>query len=121
VATDNLEFGKAGEDAAAEFLAAKGYEILERNWRQGSNELDLVAVDGKELVIVEVKARASLNHGEPWLAVNRQKQKFLVRAANTYVISKNIDMDVRFDIVSVLTTREGNRIEHIVNAFYPTL
>jgi putative endonuclease len=118
---EHIELGKKGEDIAAAYLEKKGYRILEKNWRQWRNELDLVAVDGKYLVIVEVKTRQSNVFGEPETAVTREKQKTLIRAANAYIRYKNMDMEVRFDIISVILAKDSEQIHHMEDAFYPTL
>ncbi len=120
---DHLDFGKKGEEIAADLLQKKGYRILDTNWRSGKNEIDIVAKDatGKYIVVVEVKSRHSLYGGEPETAVTRDKQKALIRAANAYVRIKNIQEEIRFDIISILITKEGEKINHIEDAFYPTL
>ncbi len=73
------------------------------------------------LVIVEVKTRQSVFFGEPEEAVTKKKQKFLVRAAETYIMQRNIDLETRFDIVSVVISNGQVMINHIEEAFYPTL
>lgn len=116
---EHIDFGKQGEEIAVKYLTDKGYEILERNWRNRHKEVDIIAKDGKELVFVEVKTRKSNNYGEPSLAVNKQKQRLLVSAANAYIFGKNLDMDTRFDIISILMKDEDPIIEHIEDAFLP--
>ena len=96
------ELGKKGEDIAAQYLSEKGYEILERNWRNRHKEIDIIAKDGNELVIVEVKARRSDEHGEPDLAVTRPKQTRLIYAANAYIFQNKLDINTRFDIISIV-------------------
>ena len=118
---EHNELGKKGEDIAAAYLEKKGYRILEKNWRQWRNEIDLIAVDGKYLVIVEVKTRQSNFFGEPETAVTRDKQKTLIRAANAYIRYKNTDLEVRFDIISIILSKESEQIHHMEDAFYPTL
>jgi len=118
---EHNETGKKGENMALEFLQKKGYRILEQNWQLGRNEIDIVARDGDTIVIVEVKTRSSNWAGEPEAFVDRKKQRLLVRAANAYVLRKNIQEEVRFDIIAILTGEENARINHIPDAFYPTL
>lgn len=118
---DHNEFGRAGEVIAAEFLTKKGYKILDTNWRSGKNEIDIVALDHDLLVVVEVKSRHSTFAGEPETAVTRDKQKALIRAANTYLNRNGLTNEVRFDIVSILVMKEQETIRHIQDAFYPTL
>jgi putative endonuclease len=118
---EHNDLGRKGEEIAAAFLTEKGYQILEKNWRQWRNEIDIIAVDGKHLVIVEVKTRQSAFFGEPETAVTREKQKALIRAANAYIRYKNLDHEVRFDIISVIIAKEKEKIHHIEDAFYPVL
>jgi putative endonuclease len=118
---EHNDLGKKGEEIAAGFLAKKGYHILEKNWRQWRNEIDVIAMDGKYLVIIEVKTRQSNYFGEPETAVTRDKQRALIRAANAYVRYKNINCEVRFDILSILISKTSEHIHHIEDAFYPTL
>jgi putative endonuclease len=118
---EHNEIGKKGEEIAAQYLEKKGYRILEKNWRQWRNEIDVIAMDGKYLVIVEVKTRQSNYFGEPETAVTRDKQKALIRAANAYVRYKNLNCEVRFDIISIIISKTAEHIHHIEDAFYPTL
>jgi putative endonuclease len=115
------ELGQKGEQAAAEYLVAEGYEILDRNWRFGKDEIDIIAEKGNFIVIVEVKTRSTAYFGEPEEAVDKQKRRFLIRAANHYVNQKAIDIEVRFDIVAVIFEQGRQTIRHIEDAFYPTL
>ena len=113
------ELGKQGEELAAQYLMEKGYEILERNWRNVHKEVDIIAKNGKYLVIVEVKTRLTDEYGNPDIAVNRTKQWRLISAANSYISRNNLDVETRFDIVSIIV-KDGNPvIEHIEDAFLP--
>ena len=116
--SDNLELGRKGEELAANHLSGKGYKILERNWRRGRNEIDIIARDGNFVVIVEVKTRESNAFGEPEMSVTREKQKALIRAANSYILYKDIHDEVRFDIVSIIIGKGKEVINHIEDAFY---
>lgn len=116
---NNVSFGKLGEELAAQFLIDKGYTILDRNWRNKHKEVDIVALDGKMLVVVEVKTRKSDEFGLPELAVNSRKQSLLISAANAYLFSHSYDYEVRFDIISIYF-KDGNPvIDHIEDAFLP--
>ena len=117
----NKELGQIGEDLAADFLVNKGYEILDRNWHFHHLELDIVAKDGDMLVVVEVKTRATDEFGEPDLAVTPSKQKSIIKSADAYIIQHDLDVETRFDIVSIIISGKEKRIEHIEDAFYPTL
>lgn len=111
--------GLAGEDLAATLLAQKGYRILERNWRCGHLEVDIIAETDKHLVIVEVKTRKSVVFGMPEVFVDLQKQRHLIRAAMYYAKFKNVRKEIRFDIISVVNSPECQEINHIENAFKP--
>lgn len=118
---DPHELGKLGEDLAVEYLIKKGYQILERNWRSGHKEIDIIALIDETLAIVEVKTRKTDDYGEPDIAVGAYKQRMLIWAADAYVRYKNLNVDVRFDIISIVFTDEEPQIEHIEDAFYPSL
>ena len=111
--------GEEGESKAVEHLRTKGYEILETNWKFGQEEIDIIALDKKTLVIAEVKTRTTNYFGEPETFVNRQKQRHLIKAAGAYIEKNNLDAEVRFDIVSVLKNTDSFKVHHIENAFYP--
>lgn len=113
--------GTEGEQLACRFLEENGFEVLERNWRHGHHELDLIARKGAELVIVEVKTRTTAKHGEPAEAVKRGKRGLMIKAANAYVQASGSKLGLRFDIVSVILHPGGKPfIHHIPDAFYPT-
>ncbi len=118
---EHNELGEKGEELARNFLRKKGYKIIETNWRFGKDEIDIIAIDNDYLVIVEVKTRSSNYFVEPEFAVNKKKQSFLIRAAHAYIIKKDIDLEARFDIVSIIITSQKTHINHIDFAFYPTL
>lgn len=117
---NNQELGKTGEDLAVNYLENKGYRILDRNWRSGHKEIDIVAMDGEILVAVEVKTRKSATYGEPETAVTVGKQQMLIRAVDAYIRYKNLDVDVRFDIISIILNEEEQQIEHIEDAWMAT-
>ena len=118
---NHIELGKSGEQAAVDFLEAKGYRILERNWRWGRQEIDIIARDEHMIVIVEVKTRISNRYSEPEESVTVKKQRILIRAANAFVNFRRLQGEVRFDIISILNHPKGATINHIVDAFSATL
>ena len=113
--------GKAGEDAAAAHLERNGYEIRDRNWRKNHLELDIVATKDNELIIVEVKTRSNTEYVEPQDAVNWQKVRRIVIAADAYIKHFCIDMPVRFDIITAVGDIGAFKTEHIKEAFYPPM
>ncbi len=117
----HYDLGKKGEDIAARYLAGKGYQIIERNWRFGKDEIDIIAEYDNFLVIIEVKTRSTSYYGNPEEAVDEQKQRFIIRTANEYVMQKEINLEVRFDILSIVIESNKQTINHIEEAFYPTI
>ncbi len=113
--------GKGGEEAAQTYLIAKGYTILETNYRVGHREIDLIAQHENRLVFVEVKTRAQNCLVLPQDAVHRLKQWHLLRAAHAYILRSHSRLEARFDIICVKKTplRTFEVTEHIVNAFRP--
>ena len=110
------EFGIQGEDKAVNYLIREGYTILDRNWKSGHKELDIVAEKDGTLVVVEVKTRTSSKYGNPEDAVTPKKIRNTVLAADAYIRFNRIDLPVRFDIISVLSS-SGDVINHIEDAF----
>ena len=115
------ELGKEGEDNAAAYLEGQGYVIRHRNWRRGHLELDIVAAKDNELVIIEVKTRSNTEFTRPEDAVDMQKIKRMVRAADAYIKFYQIDAPVRFDIITAVGEAGNLKLEQIKEAFYPPL
>lgn len=115
------ELGKKGEEIAKTHLESKGFKILATNWRAGSYELDIIAENNEMIVVAEVKTRSSIVFGEPEVSVNKNKQKNMIRAANCFVTYRDIEKEVRFDIITIVFNGENHMINHIEDAFYPTL
>ena len=113
------EIGKKGEEMAVKLLMNKGYKIIERNWYYHRNELDIIAEYDDKIIFVEVKTRTEGEYVEPDFAVSKRKQSAIIKAADGYLIQKDIDKEARFDIVSVIIYPGGTAIEHIEDAFYP--
>lgn len=116
---EHNDLGTQGEDLAVTFLQDKGYEILERNYHFQKAEIDIIAKQNSELIIVEVKTRSSLAFGLPQDFIKTSKIKLLVKAANNYIEVQNLQLNVRFDIIAIHKNKENVfDIEHIENAFY---
>lgn len=113
------DFGARGEELALEYLRKKGYEVMDRNWRSGHKEIDLVVRKDNTIVFVEVKARANVFYGRPEDAVTPRKMHLLVLAADTYLRCYKIDLNVRFDVVTVTGNVEKPYIRHFERAFRP--
>ena len=112
------EFGKKGEQLAVDFLLGKGYQILARNYRYLKAEIDIIAKFGNKVVIVEVKARNANHLLDPKQAISKKKIKLLVIAADHYMLENQLNLEVRFDIIGVLKSTKGYKIEHLEDAFY---
>ncbi len=111
--------GNKGEDAATEFIARKGYKIKARNWRFGKLEIDIIAEHNDLIIFIEVKSRSGTYFEQPFQAVTKKKQKFIIKAANEYIEKFEIDFEARFDIISIVEQNSKFKIEHIEDAFYP--
>ena len=113
MATHN-ELGKWGEDLAADYLQRKGYTIIERDWKSGKRDLDIIAQDGNVIVFVEVKTRRNRLFGEPEESVDYHKLQNLQQAISHYVKFKHIRQEIRFDIISIVgTVGTDPDIQHI--------
>lgn len=113
------QLGQAGENAAAEYYLAQGFEVLARGYRHGRAEVDLVLRRGDELLVfAEVKTRSSGQFGTPETFVSERKKE-LFRVAATH-LQEELDWrgDIRFDILALTLLSQGFRIEHFEDAFY---
>ena len=119
--SEHHQTGKAGEQIACTFLEQKGFQILETNWHTSHLEVDIIARNDELLIIAEVKSRKSRYFGEPQESVTRSKQRLLIKAANEYLDKNQLDLEVRFDIITVLFNDSLHQVNHIEDAFYPTL
>ncbi|MEW5676666.1 YraN family protein [Flavobacterium enshiense] len=115
---EHNDLGKLGEDMAADFLTKEGYQILDRNWSFQKAEIDIIAKKNGILAIVEVKTRSNLDFGNPQDFVNPKKIKLLVKAVDEYVNRKNLNFNIRFDIIAVKKDATNFEIEHLQDAFY---
>ena len=115
---EHNELGKQGEALAIEFLQQKGYEILETNWTFQKAEIDIIAQKDSVLAIVEVKTRSSIDFGLPQDFVKPKKIQLLVKAVNEYVLAKDLEVEVRFDILAIHKDGTEYNLEHIEEAFY---
>ncbi len=109
---DHNDLGKFGEERAVEFLLENNYKILETNWVFQKAEIDIIAQIGDILAVIEVKTRSSIDFGL------QKKIQLLVKAVNEYVISNDLDVTVRFDIIGVQKTPNSFILEHLEDAFY---
>ena len=108
--------GRKAEEMACRYLKKQGYRLLERNYRAGHHEIDLVMRLGDVIVFVEVRARSSAAYGTPGETIGAAKRRFLVMAAERYLMENRLTgAPARFDVTEVYLAE--NRIRHIENAF----
>jgi len=115
---EHNELGKEGEKQAVAFLLKNGYTIRDTNWRYLKAEVDIIAEKDGVLAVVEVKTRSSIDFGNPQDFVNPKKIKLLVMAIDYYVNSKDLDIEVRFDIIAIVKEHGKFTLEHLEDAFY---
>lgn len=115
---EHNELGKLGEELAVDFLQKNGYTILETNWTFQKAEIDIIAQIDDTLAIIEVKTRSSLEFGLPQDFVNSKKIKLLTKAVDNYVVEKDLDINVRFDIIAIHKEDKSFVIEHLTDSFY---
>jgi putative endonuclease len=118
LAQHNL-LGKQGESAACDYLIKQGYLILERGWRSGHLELDIIATINDLLVVVEVKTRSKQFYADPDDTVSNKKLRQIYEATDRYMEKKSITWEVRYDLITVIQEEDRFIIEHIEDAFYP--
>jgi putative endonuclease len=110
--------GKEGERIAERYLIKKGYKLVERNYRCPSGELDLIVLDRRVIVFVEVKTRTGDAFGTPFEAVEFRKQQKMTQAAQYFLAQKGLHQrDARFDVVGISWPGREPSVEHIENAF----
>ncbi|MFK5878215.1 MAG: YraN family protein [Flavobacteriaceae bacterium] len=111
------ELGNLGEELAIDFLVKKGYKIKAKNWRYLKAEVDIIVQKENIIIAVEVKTRSTEYFGDPQDFITKKKIKLLVMAMNEYVLSKDLDVEVRFDIIAIIKNKQGTKIEHLEDAF----
>ena len=114
------DLGKWGEQIACDTLVAAGCAIVDRNWRIGHYEIDIVAMRGDRLIFVEVKTRSG-HDIDPLDAVDRNKINHMVRSANKYLEINRFPHDIQFDLIAVTGDPDDYKVDHIPDAFYPPL
>jgi putative endonuclease len=118
---ESHNLGQKGEDLAAEHLKKAGFRLLYRNWKWGKHEIDIIAEKNETIIFVEVKTRNDDFQMHPVTAVTNAKQRSVIFAADGYIRKFDINKESRFDIITVIKTGESYQVDHIEDAFYPTL
>ena len=114
---EHNELGKLGEELAIKHLLKNGYKIIKQNYRYLKAEVDIIAEKENTIIAVEVKTRTSDYYENPQDAVNPKKIKLLVSAMNNFIEEKDLDVEVRFDIIAITKQQNDFAIEHIEDAF----
>lgn len=114
---DHNDLGKAGEQFAIEYLQKNGYSILEKNYRFLKAEVDVIAKKENTLIAVEVKTRSTDYFGDPQDFINQKKITLLVSAMDNYIVERNLDVEVRFDIIAIIKQKDAFQIKHLKDAF----
>lgn len=115
----HITLGKQGEAAARNYLVQQGYEILETNWSYNKGEIDIIALTPEYVVMVEVKTRSTYDFGDPEESIGTKKLRKLFDTADRYMELKEIDREVRYDVITVVFHGNTWTIEHIPDAYYP--
>lgn len=111
------DLGKEGEKLALDYLLAQGYQILEKNYTYLKAEVDVIALKENTLIAVEVKTRSSDYFGDPQDFIHPKKIKRLLLAIDQYVLEKDLDVTVRFDVIAIVKQKKAFQIEHLKDAF----
>lgn len=114
----HIEFGKIGEEMAINFLIKNQYSIIQKNWRSGNLEIDIIAKHENLLIFIEVKTRKNKYFGNPEINVSLTKQKKLIKAANIFIETFQHNGEIRFDIISIILNKNEEEIFHIKDAFF---
>lgn len=114
------EIGDLGENLAENFLKAKKYEILAKNWRSSHQEIDLIAQKNNTTIFIEVKTRKNHFFGFPEFAVDEKKQKHLAKAAQKFLEKNPQKGEIRFDIIAITLDSNPVEIKHFEDAFFPS-
>jgi putative endonuclease len=118
---ESHNLGRNGEELAAAHLRKSGYKILLSNWKWGSNEIDIIAENKDFIVFVEVKTRMDDYLMHPVAAITKEKQRSIILAAEGYIRRFGIDKESRFDVITIIKKNDEYSIDHIEDAFYPSL
>jgi putative endonuclease len=119
--SESKNLGQKGEDLAADYLKKSGFIIRHRNWQYGKKEVDIIAENNDYIVFVEVKTRTENYQMHPSASITNEKQRSIIYAADGYIQKYNISKESRFDVIYVINKEDSHTIDHIEDAFYPTL
>ena len=116
--SDSYNRGISGEGMAVEYLISKGYRILAQNFRYLKGEVDILVQKDNCLAAVEVKTRSTSDFGAPEEFLKPAQIQRIIKTVDYFVTSRDLEVEVRFDIIAIVLTDQGSELEHIENAFY---
>jgi putative endonuclease len=119
--SESHNLGQKGEELAAEYLKKAGCKILFCNWKWGKHEIDIIAENKDFIIYTEVKTRSDDFQMHPLTSITKEKQKSIILAAEGYIKRYKIDKESRFDVITIIKKSDDFEINHIEDAFYPTL
>lgn len=121
--SQSYDLGKLGEELAVRHLQQEGCTILQTRWRHHHLELDIIATNGAEIIIAEVKTRSTQEFGDPLDSIDHKKILRIVRATDAYLKQNYIHLPYRFDLFAILIHPDGTvaELRHLEDAFYPPL
>ncbi len=113
------ELGKLGEEVVSNYITRLGYKILERNFECNQGEIDIIALDNKELVFIEVKTRTSKKYGEAGETVNTFKKRHMINTIKYYLYQRNLEDEfIRIDVAEVYVKENNIKINYIKKAIF---
>ena len=112
------ELGKKGEEKAIAFLTSIGHVLLATNYRAGRDEVDVITRQNNTIIFTEVKTRSTDYYGHPEEFVDKKKRKAMKKVAEAFLLENNLNIDIRFDIVSITNTQGELKVYHIPDAFF---
>ena len=114
------DLGKAGEIIAADHLGLNGYEIIEKNWRFGKAEIDIIAKKETLLIFIEVKTRSTDFFGKPEEFVSQKKMEMVADAANVFIEKMAFDGEIRFDVIGIVLKKDNSfTLQHFEDTYFP--
>ncbi len=113
----HLKVGRVGEEKAIEMLIEKGYEIVEKNKKNDYGEIDIIVMDGKEVVFIEVRSRTGEKFGSPEETIRKRKKDKIKKNAQAYMSFKNLKNRYRVDVVCIVFNQNMDikRMDHYKN------
>lgn len=110
--------GRQGEQFVVQYIEQLGWKVISKNYHSRFGEIDIIAMDGREIVFIEVKARSNREYGEPQESVDRRKLNKMIKTAQLYLLSKQQENEsYRFDLFTLKKSQNGLQIEHFKNIF----